>query len=202
MTLAETASIFAETLVFENALAKLPAAERLPLIEENLKDSCQVVVDILSRFYFEKELFKRRAAAELSPQELCDMMLDAQRRTYGDALDAEKLHPYMWAVKGHYYGVGLGFYNYPYAFGQLFALGLYSRFRGAATGAADGPNASASCPAGGACRAYREMLQATGAASAEDVARKAGFDIQREDFWQGGLEIIARRVDELEAGLN
>jgi pepF/M3 family oligoendopeptidase len=182
MTLAETASIFAETIVFENALAGLSPAERLPLIEENLKDSCQVVVDILSRFYFERELFKRRATAELSPRELCGMMLDAQKAAYGEGLDSEKLHPYMWAVKGHYYGVGLGFYNYPYAFGQLFALGLYSRF----TQGEDGT------------QAYREILRATGIASAEDVARKAGFDIRQPGFWQSGLDVIAHRVDELE----
>jgi oligoendopeptidase F len=184
MTLAETASIFAETLVFEGALADAPDGERLSMIEENLKDSCQVIVDILSRFYFERELFRRRAKAELSAGELRDLMLDAQRRSYGEALDPEALHPYMWAAKGHYYSVGLAFYNYPYAFGQLFALGLYSRFR------KEGPSFAS---------AYREILRATGGASAEDVAARAGFDIRRESFWQSGLEIIAGRVDELES---
>jgi oligoendopeptidase F len=183
MTLAETASIFAETVVFEKALAEAPEGERLSMIEENLKDSCQVIVDILSRFYFEKELFKRRAKAELSAGELCDIMLDAQKRTYGEALNPEALHPYMWAAKGHYYSVGLGFYNYPYAFGQLFALGLYSRFR------KEGPSFAA---------ASREILRAAGQAPAEDVAAKAGFDIRKESFWQGSLEIIAGRLGELE----
>jgi pepF/M3 family oligoendopeptidase len=181
MTLAETASIFAETIIFEGALKQTPEKDRLPLIEENLKDSCQVIVDILSRFYFEKALFKRRAEAELSPEELCALMLDAQRRTYGDGLDGAELHPYMWAVKGHYYSTGLSFYNYPYAFGQLFALGLYSRAQKE-----------------GGCASYREILRATGQASAEEVARKAGFSIEGEAFWQGGLAVIASRVDELE----
>ncbi|MDR0601295.1 MAG: M3 family oligoendopeptidase, partial [Treponema sp.] len=103
MTLAETASIFAETIVFEGALSSPEIQgnpeEKLSLIEGNLKDSCQVIVDILSRYYFEKELFDRRDEAELSPAELCDMMKRAQIKTYGDALDPEKLHPYMWAVK-------------------------------------------------------------------------------------------------------
>jgi pepF/M3 family oligoendopeptidase len=183
MTLAETASIFAETLVFEKALADASDGERLPMIEENLKDSCQVIVDILSRFYFEKELFKGRSKAELSARELCDLMLDAQKRAYGEALNPEALHPYMWAAKGHYYSVGLGFYNYPYAFGQLFALGLYSRFR------KEGPSFAA---------AYREILRATGRAPAEDVAAQAGFDIRKEEFWQGGLALITRRLEELE----
>jgi pepF/M3 family oligoendopeptidase len=183
MTLAETASIFAETIVFEGALKQTPENEGLPLIEENLKDSCQVIVDILSRFYFEKALFKRRAEAELSPEELCDLMLDAQRRTYGDGLDGGQLHPYMWAVKGHYYSPGLAFYNYPYAFGQLFALGLYSRAQ------KEGNEFAA---------VYREILRATGQASAEAAARKAGFNIEGEEFWQDGLSVIAKRVDELE----
>ncbi|GHV55695.1 oligoendopeptidase F [Spirochaetia bacterium] len=183
MTLAETASIFAETIVYEGALKQTPENERLPLIEENLKDSCQVIVDILSRFYFERALFKRRAEAELSPDELCDLMLDAQRQTYGDGLDGGQLHPYMWAVKSHYYRVGLAFYNYPYAFGQLFALGLYSRAQKEGSGFA---------------ASYREILRATGQASAEDVARKAGFNIEGEEFWQDGLAVIAGRVDELE----
>jgi pepF/M3 family oligoendopeptidase len=183
MTLAETASIFAETVIFQGALEDASAGERLSMIEENLKDSCQVIVDILSRFYFERELFKGRSRAELSARELCDLMLDAQKRTYGDALDPEALHPYMWAAKGHYYSVGLGFYNYPYAFGQLFALGLYSRFR------KEGPSFAA---------AYREILRASGRASAEDVAAGAGFDIRKEGFWQSGLEIIAGRLEELE----
>jgi pepF/M3 family oligoendopeptidase len=183
MTLAETASIFAETVIFEKALAEAPEGERLSMIEENLKDSCQVIVDILSRFYFEGELFKRRSKAELSAGELCGVMLEAQKRSYGDALNPEALHPYMWAAKGHYYSVGLGFYNYPYAFGQLFALGLYSRFR------KEGPSFAA---------AYREILRATGRASAEDVAAQAGFDIRNESFWRSGLEIVAGRLGELE----
>ncbi|GHV13356.1 oligoendopeptidase F [Spirochaetia bacterium] len=183
MTLAETASIFAETIVYEGALKQTPENERLPLIEENLKDSCQVIVDILSRFYFERALFNRRSEAELSPAELCDLMLDAQRQTYGDGLDGALLHPYMWAVKGHYYSTGLAFYNYPYAFGQLFALGLYSRAQKEGSGFAHD---------------YREILRATGQASAEEVARKAGFNIEGEEFWQSGLAVIAGRVDELE----
>ncbi|MDR2097220.1 MAG: M3 family oligoendopeptidase, partial [Spirochaetaceae bacterium] len=126
MTLAETASLFAETLVFEESLGTAAASERLALIESSVKDSCQTLVDILSRYYFETELFERREKKELSPEELCAMMLDAQKKTYGDAVDAEKLHPYMWAAKVHYYSPVLPFYNYPYAFGHLFALALYA----------------------------------------------------------------------------
>jgi pepF/M3 family oligoendopeptidase len=187
MTLAETASIFAETIVFEGALSS-PAVradrrEKLSLIEGNLKDSCQVIVDILSRYYFERELFSRRDKAELSPPELCDMMVQAQARTYGDALDREKLHPYMWAVKSHYYSPHLAFYNYPYAFGLLFSLGLYSRYREEGSGFAG---------------TYRELLRLTGQASAEETARRAGFDIEGPDFWLGGIKVIEALASEFE----
>jgi pepF/M3 family oligoendopeptidase len=188
MTLAETASIFAETIVLEGALAEARgpdgAAERLELIEGNLKDSCQVIVDILSRFYFERELFMRREQAELSPAELSAIMIEAQLKTYGDGLDPRFLHPYMWAVKSHYYSPGLAFYNYPYAFGLLFSLGLYARYQ------REGPGFAA---------AYRDLLRLTGQASAEEVARSAGFNIADEEFWRGGIAIIGKRVEEFEA---
>jgi pepF/M3 family oligoendopeptidase len=187
MTLAETASTFAETLLFEGALetARGPdsGAERLALIEGSLKDSCQVIVDILSRYYFEKALFERRERAELSAEELCALMIEAQEKTYGSGLDKTKLHPYMWAVKSHYYSPSLAFYNYPYAFGLLFSLGLYARFR------KEGPAFAA---------VYRNLLRLTGRASAEEVARSAGFEIEGESFWQNGINLIARRVEELE----
>ncbi len=183
MTLAETASIFAETVVLESALAKATPAERLGLIEMNLQDSCQVVVDILSRFYFERSIFERREKAELSPDELSALMLDAQKATYGDALDPDLLHPYMWAVKGHYYIPSLAFYNFPYAFGLLFALGLYARYR------KEGPAFAAD---------YQSLLRMTGRASAEDVARSAGFDISGAAFWEGGIALIAERTAEFE----
>ena len=192
MTLAETASIFSETLVFEGALREAGAAgageraapQRVALLELHLQDACQVIVDILSRFYFEQAVFRRRAAAELSPEELCDLMLDAQRKSYGDGLDPELLHPYMWLVKGHYYSTDLAFYNFPYAFGQLFGAGLYARYE------AEGPSFAAS---------YRRILEGTGGASAARVAADAGFDIERRDFWREGLGVFARQAAELEA---
>ena len=191
MTLAETASIFSETLVFEGALksASLPgqaASRRAALLEYHLQDACQVIVDILSRFYFERSVFERRAKAELPPEELCELMLDAQRRSYGDGLDPALLHPYMWLVKGHYYSQDLAFYNFPYAFGQLFGAGLYARYE--AEGA---PFA----------KAYRGILEDTGKESAVAITAKAGFDIETPGFWREGLAIFARQVEEFEKAL-
>jgi pepF/M3 family oligoendopeptidase len=183
MTLAETASIFAETIVFEDAVARAPSAERLALIELHLQDACQVVVDILSRYRFESALFERRAKGELPPEELCSLMLDAQKSTYGEGLDPERLHPYMWAAKGHYYSPGLSFYNFPYAFGLLFGGGLYARY------ASEGQAFAGT---------YRNILRRTGSASAVAVTAEAGFDIESRAFWDGGLALFERQVGEFE----
>ncbi|MGB4585668.1 MAG: M3 family oligoendopeptidase [Rectinemataceae bacterium] len=183
MTLAETASIFAETIVSESALANASQAERLPLVEMHLQDGCQVIVDILSRFYFERAVFGERLSSELGPDRFSALMLDAQARTYGEGLDPGKRHPYMWAVKGHYYIPSLSYYNFPYAFGQLFGLGLYERYK------SEGP---------GFAQTYRQLLGQTGSASAVEVTRKAGFDIEKPEFWLSALSIFERQTVEFE----
>ena len=107
MALAETASIFCETLVVEEGLQRLDGADRLALLDVDLQGATQVVVDIHSRFLFETELFARRQRRTLGVSELNEMMLDAQADAYGDGLDQSTAHPYMWAVKPHYYGIAL-----------------------------------------------------------------------------------------------
>lgn len=183
MTLAETASIFAETIMFDGALRGAEGHERLGLLDLSLRDACQVIVDILSRFHFESSVFGSRAKRELGPAELCAFMLEAQRRTYGDALDADALHPYMWAAKGHYYYPDLSFYNYPYAFGQLFGLALFARWK------TEGHAFAA---------AYRGLLRETGRDSCEAVAARAGFDIGKKDFWLSGIRVLEERIGEFE----
>lgn len=180
MTLAETASIFGETVVFTEVLKTLDKDDQLPIIEQFVSSAAQVCVDILSRFYFERSCFEARKNGELTPEEMCKLMLDAQDATYGDAV-AEK-HKYMWAVKGHYYSEGFSFYNYPYAFGQLFALGLFKRSK----------------EMGDFPKAYKELLSKTGMMSAKDVAALAGCDIESKDFWREGISVIADYAKELE----
>ncbi|MCX7023841.1 MAG: M3 family oligoendopeptidase [Spirochaetes bacterium] len=184
MTLAETASIFAETVVFEDALASCTPQEKLGLLELHLQDGCQIIVDILSRFHFEREVFARRPKGELGPGEFCSLMVDAQKATYGEGLDPGALHPYMWAVKGHYYSAGLSFYNFPYAFGQLFGLGLYAASR------KEGP---------GFAETYREILRETGRTGAVELCARVGFDIETIDFWRDGISVFARHLEEFEA---
>src|SRR5204862_7132398 len=103
MTLDETASIFCETMICRAALQKADKQEQVAILEELLQRSCQVVVDITSRLLFEQRVFAKRNERELSVDELNTLMIEAQRETYGDGLDEKILHPYMWAVKPHYY---------------------------------------------------------------------------------------------------
>lgn len=184
MILAETASTFCETIVKEAALAEATPGEQLYILEQSLQGACQVTVDILSRFDFERAVFAARAERELSVRELNQMMLEAQDGTYGDALDPEARHPYMWAVKGHYYDPDLPFYNYPYLFGLLFGLGLY--------------DAGARDPMTFAER-YDGMLAATGLASATELAARFGIDLRSRAFWRSSLDVIRADIDRFQA---
>jgi len=181
MTLAETASIFCENLVLNGAAEQFAGREKLNAMEIFLADSTQVIVDILSRFIFESEILKIREKKELSADELNGIMINAQKTTYGDALNEKELHPYMWAAKGHYYRSELAFYNFPYAFGLLFGIGLYSQFKKNSIGFVD---------------KYRSILKETGKKSAVDITRDVGFDIEKPDFWMSGLDIIRDRIDQ------
>lgn len=183
MTLAETASIFAENLVFEGALKEFSHAEKLGALEHFLQDAAQIVVDILSRYLFEKRLCAERSQRELSPEEICNLMLEAQRETYGDALDPKYLHPYMWAAKSHYYRPELPFYNYPYAFGLLFGLALLSRFK------EEGKSFA---------KRYKSLLQKTGCATCQELAQELGFNIEKADFWESAMAIIRQRIQDFE----
>ena len=180
MTMAETASIFCETIVTDAMLAQATdAEEELAILETFLVGATQVTVDITSRYLFEKAVFEQRERAELSADDFCDLMLEAQAATYGDGLDARYRHPYMWAWKPHYYSVSLPFYNYPYAFGLLFGLGLYTIYQ---------EQGEAFLPR------YDALLANTGEGQAADLAAQFGIDIRQPDFWRGSLQLIAARI--------
>lgn len=184
MTLAETASIFCETIVRNAALKDASPQEQLTILEASLQSSCQVVVDILSRFIFEKAVFEKRRERELSADEFNALMIDAQKQTYGDGLDPDTLHPYMWAVKPHYYRVGLSFYNFPYMFGLLFGLGLYAQYQ-------KDPEAFQ--------RSYDDLLSSTGLGDAATLASRFGIDIRTPDFWRASLDILREDINKFEA---
>ncbi len=177
MTLAETASIFCETLCFESAIQRAGRDEKLTLLNTSIERDLQVVVDIHSRFLFESSVFNKRAARSLTVSEFKHLMIEAQRETYGPGLDP--LHPYMWAVKGHYYGPL--FYNYPYTFGLLFAVGLYARYK-------KDPESFRS--------QYDVLLSSTGLADARTLAKGFGIDIGDIGFWRSSLDVIRAQIAE------
>ncbi len=181
MTMAETASIMCETILINAALKQAASPqEELSILETALVGDSQVVVDIYSRFLFEKEVFERRAKSELSADELCEIMADCQKQAYGVGLDEKYLQPYMWTWKPHYYSTGLSFYNFPYTFGLLFGTGLYAIYQ--QRGAAFVPD-------------YQNLLAATGMGTAADLAARFGIDVRSVDFWRGSLKIINQRVE-------
>ncbi|QGJ69007.1 Oligoendopeptidase F [Planctomycetales bacterium 10988] len=179
-TLAETASIFCETLVANAVLKEATPEEQLSILELQLSGAAQVCVDIRSRFLFEQSFLEQRALGELSAREICDLMLQAQADNYGDGVDPATYHPYMWLWKPHYYTHDHHFYNYPYAFGHLFGLGLFAIYRQ---------------EAGAFIERYRQLLRDTGQADAPPLAERFGLDIRSPEFWEGSLRLVTEQVD-------
>ena len=179
MPLAETASTFNECVVMASAIAKAADdQEKLALIESQLQDATQIICDIYSRFRFERSVFEKRPEEFMHADTLCGLMTDAQKASYGDGLDEATLHPYMWVCKSHYYD--LTFYNFPYAFGGLFARGLYAQYE---------QEGEAFIPK------YNKLLYTTPIATAEDVAKVADIDLTDKAFWRGALQTIADQID-------
>ncbi|HUH96199.1 MAG TPA: M3 family oligoendopeptidase [Anaerolineales bacterium] len=180
MTLAETASTMCETIVSEAMLASVTnPQEELAVLEAQIQGAAQIVVDIYSRYLFEQEVFERRAEAELSADDFNEIMERAQKATYGGGLDERHLQKFMWTWKSHYYSPGLSFYNFPYAFGLLFATGLYAIYQQRGAAFVDD---------------YRNLLASTGEASAADLAARFGINIRTKKFWEDSLAIIGKRI--------
>lgn len=186
MPLAETASIFCETIVRNAVLATADQSLQRAILESSLQSATQVVVDILSRYYFETAVFEARKDHPLSVEELKALMLDAQERAYGDGLDPEFRHPFMWLNKTHYYYAKRNFYNFPYAFGQLFSLGLYAQFleKGEAFVAQ-----------------YDQFLKHSGKMNIYDVCMEIGIDPTDRAFWRQSLDQIKADVETFERAL-
>lgn len=181
MPVAETASTFNETHLVKAALKEAQGEEKLNLLENSLMEHTQVIVDIYSRYLFETAVFEQCQEKFLMAEDCKKLMEEAQKKAYGDGLDPDYLHPYMWACKSHYYSSGLSFYNFPYAFGGLFALGLYSQFQ--REGAEFVPK-------------YKAMLHATTVCTVEEAAAMEGIDLTTPDFWRQSLSQIEEMVEE------
>ena len=186
MPLAETASTFNECVVMNAAIQTAANAdERIALIESQLQDATQIICDIYSRYRFETMVFANREQKFMNADALCGFMMEAQKQSYGDGLDHDCLHPFMWVCKSHYYGPT--FYNFPYAFGGLFARGLYAQY------VKEGP---------AFVEKYKKLLHTTPVATAEDVAKVADIDLTDKAFWRGALQTIADQIDSLCGLLN
>ena len=181
MPVAETASTFCETIVNKAALRDATSKEeKIFLLESSIQGYTAVVIDIMSRFIFEKAVFEGREKTVFDADELNDLMIKAQKETYGDGLDPNALHPYMWVNKPHYYSGGLSYYNFPYTFGLLFAKGLYSKYL------EDKETFVAN---------YDVLLAATGKNTVEDVAKLMDIDVTKKDFWVSSLELLKEDIE-------
>ena len=179
MPVAETASTFNECVVMNAAIrSAADKEEKIALIESQLQDATQIICDIYSRYRFETMVFENRETKFMNADALCDFMLTAQKQSYGDGLDHSCLHPFMWVCKSHYYGPT--FYNFPYAFGGLFARGLYAQYE--KEGASFVPK-------------YKKLLYTTPIATAEDTAKVAGIDLTDKEFWRSALQTIADQIE-------
>ena len=180
MTLAETASNFCEIIIKKSAVKEASKEEAFAILEAEISDCNQVIVDIYSRFLFESEVFEKRKESSLSVEEISNAMLNAQKEAYGDGLDNNYLHKYMWTWKPHYYYATANFYNFPYAFGNLFAKGLYAEYlkRGHSF-----------------CKEYEELLAVTGKKSVADVTKIMNIDVHDVNFWRSSLKLIEEDIE-------
>ena len=180
MPLAETASIFNETILAHQVLKNATEEEQFTLLEASLMEVTQTCVDILSRYLFETEVIDTRADHAMTVDELKDCMLRAQDATYGDGLSKDVRHPYMWACKSHYYSSGYNFYNFPYAFGELFGKGVFAQYL--KEGEAFVPK-------------YNQLLRSCGSGTIAEVAASVGIDVRSADFWRASLEVVKTEID-------
>lgn len=181
MPLAETASTFCETIVKKAAIKEGSKEEAFAILETEISDSTQVIVDIYSRYLFETNVFKEREDSPLTVKRIKELMVEAQKEAYGDGLDQEYLHPYMWTWKSHYYYADANFYNFPYAFGLLFAKGLYAEYLKRGTSFVED---------------YKKLLAVTGKLKIEDVTRTINIDVTDAAFWKNSLAIIEEDINE------
>ena len=179
MPLAETASTFNETLLISQLLKTATPEEELTLLDSCLTEQTQTMVDIYSRFLFEQKVVAAQADHALDVDELKETMLWAQEQSYGDGLDPEYRHPYMWACKSHYYSTGVHFYNFPYAFGGLFARGLYARYE---------KEGEAFVPV------YCDLLSRFGSDTIANVTASVGIDVTTPGFWREAVESVLVQV--------
>ena len=182
-TLAETASVFGEA-VLRDALFKRAQTkeEKIEFAWEDLDAAIGFLLNIPTRFEFEKSFYELRANREVSADELCDLTDKAFSKWYGANIsENDKM---FWASKLHFALSQSIFYNFPYTFGYLFSMSLYARRK------KQGPEFM---------QKYVDILRDTGRMSAEDLIQKhLGEDIQKPEFWQAAIDLTVAKIDAFE----
>jgi len=187
MTLAESASTFGEMILSEGVLAdpSFSAAQKAGVLDMEVGHGAIYLMDIPVRYEFEKAMHQERLQGELSVSRFKELMVEAQRKVFGEILQEGGEDPYFWASKMHFYLTGVTFYNFPYTFGFLLSRGLFSLFK--KEGADFLPR-------------YEEFLRLTGSDTAENVARQAlGRDLEDVEFWAEAIRSLEEPLDSLEA---
>ncbi|RKN65437.1 M3 family oligoendopeptidase [Paenibacillus ginsengarvi] len=184
MNVAETASTFAEMIVADAAVKMASSEEeRLTLIEDKIQRSVAFFMNIHARFLFETEFYELRRKGLVGTEQLCELMQNAQRRAYKDALS--EYHPHFWASKLHFYITGVPFYNFPYTFGYLFSSGIYAVALREGAAFED---------------KYIALLRDTGSMTVEQLAEKhLGVDLTKPDFWQSAVDLAMEDVKQFMA---
>ncbi|NGZ76836.1 M3 family oligoendopeptidase [Saccharibacillus alkalitolerans] len=179
MNVAETASTFAEMIVADSLVKKAATEdERLVLLEDKIQRSVAFFMNIHARFLFETRFYEKRRSGLLTPADLSDLMVEAQKEAYCGALG--DYHPHFWASKLHFYNTGVPFYNFPYTFGYLFSTGIYAQAQKEGADFAD---------------KYDALLLDTGRMTVEQLASKhLGVDLTQPDFWQAAVDVSVADV--------
>jgi oligoendopeptidase F len=189
MTLAETASIFAEQLAADRFVenASSSGKQQAVLLNKRLSDASLFLLNIPMRFDFEKAVYEERSSGELSISRFKELMLEAQKFYFGGSLDENWLDPWYWASKSHFYSSRISFYNFPYTFGYLFSQGLFARFKQEGSAFLSG---------------YETFLRASGSNTVENCAwQYLGIDLKAPDFWNATIDAIAEDVNNFKSAI-
>lgn len=180
MNVAETASTFAELIVADATLkAAKTKEEKINLLDTKLQNALAMFMNIHSRFIFENRFYSARQEGLVSEEEITQMMVEAQKEGYHDALAT--YHPHFWAAKLHFFIDDVPFYNFPYTFGYLFSLGIYAYANKKGTSFE---------------QEYIELLRDTASMTTEELAQKhLGVDLTKPDFWQAGIDMVLEDIN-------
>jgi oligoendopeptidase F len=184
LTLAETASVFGETIVFGRLLEDdSEPASRLALLAENLEDTIATVFRQVAMNRFEDLVHtERRERGEISVDRFGELWGESQSEMFGDSVELTDGYRTWWSYIPHF--IGSPGYVYAYAYGQLLALSVYERYE--QVGEELVPR-------------YLELLAAGGSRSPEDLGRIVGVDLADPGFWEAGLDLVERQLQEAEA---